>query len=64
MDTPSSRLNEALMDYLLQGFIQGFVLLFSGNAETYSAIFATVGASTLSMIASLTIGIPDRKSVV
>lgn len=46
------------MDYLLQGFIQGFVLLFSGNAETYSAIFATVGASTLSMIASLTIGIP------
>ena len=46
------------MDYLLQGFIQGFVLLFSGNTETYSAIFATVGASTLSMVASLTIGIP------
>jgi len=46
------------MDYLLQGFIQGFVLLFTGNAETYSAIWTTVGASTLSMIASLSIGIP------
>jgi len=46
------------MDYLLQGFIQGFVLLFTGNTETYSAIWTTVGASTLSMIGSLTIGIP------
>jgi len=46
------------MDYLLQGFIQGFVLLFTGNAETYSAIWATMGASSLSMLSSLTIGIP------
>ncbi len=46
------------MDYLLQGFIQGFILLFTGNAETYSAIWATVGASTLSMLCSLTIGVP------
>lgn len=46
------------MDYLLQGFLQGFVLLFSGDPETYSAIWATVGASTLSMFASLGIGIP------
>ncbi len=46
------------MDYLLQGFLQGFVLLFTGNAETYSAIWATVGASTLSMAASLLIGVP------
>lgn len=46
------------MDYLFQGFIQGFVLLFTGNAETYSAIWATVGASTLSMICSISIGVP------
>lgn len=46
------------MDYLLQGFLQGFVLLFTGDPETYSAIWTTVGASSLSMIFSLTIGIP------
>jgi len=46
------------MDYLLQGFLQGFVLLFSGDSETFSAIFATVGASTLSMATSLLLGIP------
>lgn len=46
------------MDYLLQGFLQGFVLLFTGDSETYSAILATVGASSLSMFFSLTMGIP------
>eukprot|EP00831_Metopus_contortus_P021003 TRINITY_DN19342_c0_g1_i1.p1 TRINITY_DN19342_c0_g1~~TRINITY_DN19342_c0_g1_i1.p1 ORF type:complete len:281 (-),score=58.91 TRINITY_DN19342_c0_g1_i1:683-1525(-) len=46
------------MDYLLQGFLQGFVLLFSGDVEAYSAIWATVYASTLSMSCSLTIGVP------
>ncbi|BDQ36514.1 ABC transporter permease [Pseudodesulfovibrio nedwellii] len=46
------------MDYLLQGFLQGFVLLFTGDPETYSAIWATVGASSLSMFFSLTIGVP------
>jgi tungstate transport system permease protein len=46
------------MDYLLQGFLQGFVLIFSGDSETYSAIWATVGASTMSMVCSLAIGIP------
>jgi len=46
------------VDYLLQGFIQGFVLLFSGNAETYSAIWATACASMLSMVCSMLIGIP------
>ncbi|MEF2231976.1 MAG: ABC transporter permease [Pseudodesulfovibrio sp.] len=46
------------MDFILQGFIQGFVLLFSGNDETYSAIWATVYSSTLSMAASLVIGVP------
>lgn len=46
------------MDYLIQGFLQGFVLLFTGDPETYSAIWATVGASTLSMVFSLSMGIP------
>ena len=46
------------MDYLLEGFIQGFMLLVSGNPEAYSAIWATVYASTLSMCCSLAIGVP------
>ena len=46
------------MDYLLEGFFQGFVLLFTGDAETYSAIWATVAASSLSMCASLLLGVP------
>ncbi|WP_316900128.1 ABC transporter permease [Pseudodesulfovibrio indicus] len=46
------------MEYLLQGFLQGFTLLFSGNPETYSAIWTTVYASTLSMACSLLIGVP------
>jgi len=46
------------MDFILQGFLQGFVLLFTGNDETYTAIWATVSSSTLSMAASLTIGVP------
>lgn len=46
------------MDYLIQGFLQGFVLLFTGDSETYSAIWTTVGASTISMIFSLCIGVP------
>lgn len=46
------------MDYLIQGFLQGFVLLFTGDPETFSAIWSTVGASTLSMVCSLGMGIP------
>lgn len=46
------------MEYLLQGFLQGFKLLFSGNPETYSAIWTTVYASTLSMVCSLLMGVP------
>lgn len=46
------------MDFLLNGFLQGFVLLFSGDPETFSAIWATVAASTMSMFGSLVIGIP------
>ena len=46
------------MNYLLEGFLQGFVLLFSGHAETYAAIKATILVSSLSMGASLIIGTP------
>jgi len=46
------------MDFLLDGFFQAFQLLLSGNAETYSAIGATVKVSTYSMGCSLLIGIP------
>ncbi len=46
------------MDFILQGILQAFKLLFSGDPETYSAVAATVRASGLSMAASLIIGIP------
>ncbi|MGE4421266.1 MAG: ABC transporter permease [Pseudodesulfovibrio sp.] len=46
------------MEYLLEGFRQGLLLLFSGNPEAYTAIWATVYASTLSMICSMAIGVP------
>ena len=46
------------MDFLLQGFFQAFHLLLSGNAETYSVIWATVRVSSYSIGCSLLIGIP------
>jgi tungstate transport system permease protein len=46
------------MDFLLDGFIQAFALLLSGNAETYSAITATLMVSSYSIGCSLVIGIP------
>ena len=46
------------MDFLLDGFIQAFALLLSGNAETYSAIRATLMVSSYSIGCSLVIGIP------
>lgn len=46
------------MDFLLEGFFQAFHLLASGNAETYSAIWATVKVSSYSIGCSLLIGIP------
>lgn len=46
------------MEYILQGIIQAFRLLFSGDPETYSAVAATVKASSLSMAASLVLGVP------
>lgn len=46
------------MDFILAGFIEAIHLLFSGDAQTWSAVAATVNASTGSMVASLLIGIP------
>jgi len=46
------------MDYIWQGLVQAFILLTSGDAETYSAIWVTVQVSTLSIISSLCLGIP------
>jgi tungstate transport system permease protein len=46
------------MNFLLEGFLQAFALLLSGNAETYSAIWATVRVSSYSIGSSLLIGIP------
>ncbi len=46
------------MDFIVEGFIQALNLLVGGNAETYSAIWATVKVSSYSIGASLIIGIP------
>ncbi len=46
------------MDYIAAGLIEAFGFLLRGDGETYSAIFTTLKASTLSMAASLVIGIP------
>lgn len=46
------------MDYITQGLLQAFQLLFSGDAETFSAVAATLTVSSYAMAASLTIGIP------
>jgi len=46
------------MNFLIEGFFQAFQLLFSGDAETYSAVFATVMVSGYSMGCSLLVGIP------
>ncbi len=46
------------MDFLWNGLLQAFYLLFSGHAETYSAIWTTLKVSSLSIAASLLLGIP------
>ncbi|WP_432735426.1 ABC transporter permease [Maridesulfovibrio sp. FT414] len=46
------------MDFILDGIVQAFVLLFSWDAETYSAIITTLCVSSLSILASLAIGAP------
>lgn len=46
------------MDFILQGIWQGFVLLFNGNPETWSAIRVTIIVSTLSIAMCLIVGAP------
>jgi tungstate transport system permease protein len=46
------------MEFIQQGFYQAYNLLKSGDAETYSAIIATLRVSGLAMLVSLVIGIP------
>jgi tungstate transport system permease protein len=46
------------MDFIFEGFFQAIRLLTTGNAETYSAIIATVTVSGYSIVCSLLIGIP------
>ncbi|MFO7599044.1 MAG: ABC transporter permease [Candidatus Desulfacyla sp.] len=46
------------MEFIVSGFLKALVLLTSGDAETYSAIFATLRVTTASMAASLLLGIP------
>ena len=46
------------MDFILSGFLQAFVLLFSADPETYSAIYTTLSVTTISICATLIIGAP------
>ncbi|HDQ93529.1 MAG TPA: ABC transporter permease subunit [Synergistetes bacterium] len=46
------------MGYLGEGFITAFRILFSGQKETYSAIFTTLKVSTFSITFTLAAGVP------
>lgn len=46
------------MGYLFEGILQAAQLLFSGNEETYSAIITTLKTSSLSICASIVMGLP------
>ena len=46
------------MDYLINGTYKAVLLLINGSGETYSAIWATLKVSTLSISFSLIIGMP------
>ncbi len=46
------------MDYLLEGLVTAVKLLFSGDESTWSAVWATVKVSALSMSVSLALGVP------
>jgi tungstate transport system permease protein len=46
------------LSYITEGFTAAIGLLFSGDPETYSAVWTTIAASSLSMLASLIIGVP------
>jgi tungstate transport system permease protein len=46
------------MDFILAGFIEAVRLLLGGDDQTWSAVAATVKASSASMAASLILGVP------
>ena len=46
------------MDFIVEGFIAAIRLLLQGDAETYSAVAATLKVSSASMAVSLVLGIP------
>jgi len=46
------------MDYIWQGLVQAFHLLRTADPETYSAVWTTLRASSLSVACSLLLGIP------
>jgi tungstate transport system permease protein len=46
------------MDFIFAGFIEAIRLLFGGDGQTWSAVAATLKASSGSMAASLILGIP------
>ncbi|MCF8095409.1 MAG: ABC transporter permease [Desulfobacteraceae bacterium] len=46
------------MDFIFHGLTEAFRLLVTGDAETFSAVAATLTVSSYSMAASLIIGIP------
>ncbi len=47
------------MDFIVGGIVKAFHLLLAGDQETYSAVKATIYVSSLSMLASLVLGIPS-----
>ena len=46
------------LDFLLNGFLEAFRLLFSGDEETYSAIRATLYTSSISIFFAILVGFP------
>ena len=46
------------MDYILEGLKTAFALLLAGDAEAFSAVWASFSSSTLAMAGSLAVGIP------
>jgi len=46
------------MDFIVAGFIKAFELLISGDASTWTAIWATLKVSTCSMLLSIGAGLP------
>ena len=46
------------MDYILAGIQEAFVLLLSGDEEVYTAVFATLKVSSMSIFFTLVIGLP------